>query len=108
MLQCVPWEVSGPCHQRLGALGQPVSAAAACCSPQSDPLKETLDGVLPLVEEGAEALGTVPTSVPQSIEEARPCCYLQRRINPSARVVVAGVAAPGGVRGVAAPGLPVH
>lgn len=36
---------------------------------QSDPLKETLDGVLPLVEEGAEALGTVPTSVPQSIEE---------------------------------------
>jgi hypothetical protein len=40
----------------------------ACCL-QSDPLKETLDGVLPLVEEGAEALGTVPTNVPQSIEE---------------------------------------
>jgi hypothetical protein len=51
-----------------------VSAAAACRPVQSDPLKETLDGVLPLVEEGAEALGTVPTSVPQSIEEARPCC----------------------------------
>ena len=39
---------------------------------QSDPLKETLDGVLPLVEEGAEALATVPTNVPQSIEEVNP------------------------------------
>jgi hypothetical protein len=57
--------------------------AAAACPPQSDPLKETLDGVLPLVEEGAEALGTVPTSVPQSIEEARPCCHPQRRIKLS-------------------------
>jgi len=36
---------------------------------QADPLKETLDGVLPIVEEGAEALGTVPITVPQSIEE---------------------------------------
>lgn len=39
------------------------------CPLQSDPLKETLDGLLPLVQEGDEALGTVPTSVPQSIEE---------------------------------------
>lgn len=33
--------------------------------------------MLPLVEEGAEALGTVPTSVPQSIEEVRPSLQLQ-------------------------------
>ena len=49
---------------------------------QSDPLKETMDGVLPRVEEGAEALGTVPTSVPQSIEEVRRRPDL-RRICPS-------------------------
>lgn len=67
--------------------------------PQSDPLKETLDGVLPLVEEGAEALGTVPTSVPQSIEEVRPCFVL--------RYPLACVSRGFFTRG-AARGLPVH
>jgi S1 RNA binding domain len=49
----------------------PVTADRPAPCPQSDPLKETLDGLLPMVEEGAEALGTVPTNVPQSIEEVR-------------------------------------
>lgn len=36
---------------------------------QADPLKETLTGLLPLVDGGPNLEGTVPVSIPQSIEE---------------------------------------
>lgn len=37
---------------------------------QEDPLKETLEGLLPLVGGGPDQ-GTVPVSIPRSIEEVR-------------------------------------
>lgn len=36
---------------------------------QADPLQETLTGLLPLVDGGPDLEGTVPVSIPQSIEE---------------------------------------